>query len=86
MHFGLKCDFTHDIIYLSLSKERLFSCLTRMRQKDDKQNHSFKRYAKKKNSLQCQQRIDFPHKMIKDSFDNSKYMPGSLSAKTKTIL
>lgn len=41
---------------------------------------------KKKNSLQCQQRIDFPHKMIKDSFDNSKYMPGSLSAKTKTIL
>lgn len=48
MHLGLKCDFTHDIIYLALSKERLFSCLTRMRQKDEKQNHSFKRYDKKK--------------------------------------
>lgn len=48
-----------------------------MRQKDEKQNHSFKRYDKK-NSLQCQQKIDFPHKMIKDRFDKSKYMTESL--------
>lgn len=81
-HLELGCAFAYDSFYSSQSREELFSY------GEDQKIWTEIIPSNKtiKNTIHCQQGIDFPHRIIKDSFDHSKYNPGNFSVRTQTIL